>query len=500
MKEEITMKVSSYLSNESIYCSEKPYNPPQIFPELSFLQSHQICPTNSVYTAIRESLLMIGLDNHRYGTKNWNPLGELIKPGDRVVLKPNLVMHHRPSVVNDKDSITTHGSVIRAAIDYVFLALEGSGEIIIADTPLQSANFDRLVRETGLDAIQEFYQRSFGKQIEVLDLRNEWAVTDDKSAYISERKHLQGDPNGHYEIDLGDQSELFEITAKRTDFSVQDYDDSVTCEKHTLNVHKYLFSGTILGADVVINLPKLKTHQKAGITCALKNCIGMNVSKDYLPHFRSGSPEIGGDEYPRKSYYNSIVSKYRKGFQNRLPISLWKLARKSAFVFQDHVLTKLPTRSDLPSCAIHGGAWYGNDTIWRTILDLNKILLYADQNGVLQNNIQRKCFSIVDGIVAGEGEGPLKSTPKCCGLVACGEDPVAVDLVCARLMGFDESKIPQLKNSHGLRRFPITSYNGDFEDIEWLRNKPLEQFLQEHRSFHFKPPVGWVGHIERSVL
>ncbi len=158
---------------------------------------------------------MIGLDKDRYGTEYWNPLGEFIQPGARVVIKPNFVSHHRP-FINDKDSITTHGSVVRAVIDYVFLALRGEGEIIIADTPLQSANFEKLVREAGLDAIQELYDKAFGMQIKILDLRNEWTVTDDESAYILERKHLRGDPNGYHEIDLGDQSELSPITEERT--------------------------------------------------------------------------------------------------------------------------------------------------------------------------------------------------------------------------------------------------------------------------------------------
>ena len=56
-----------------------------------------------------------------------------------------------------------------------------------------------------------------------------------------------------------------------------------------------------LEADVIINLPKLKTHQKAGITCALKNLIGINGNKEYLPHHRIGGFELGGDCYPGSS-------------------------------------------------------------------------------------------------------------------------------------------------------------------------------------------------------
>ena len=490
------MKVTALLQNKHGYPDKPPFCPAMQYPELNRVGIQRGTNDNPVYDAVRQTLAMLGLDKDYYGTSKWNPLGKFIHSGNQVVIKPNLVIHHR-SGIDEEYSVTTHGSVIRAVIDYVFLALKGEGEIIIADTPLQAANFEKLVREAGLDAIQEFYDKAFGMRIEVLDLRNEWAVTDDESAYILERKRLRGDPNGYYEIDLGNQSELYPITQEQTCFSIGDYNDSVTREKHALNTHKYLFSGTILSADVVINLPKLKTHQKAGITCALKNCIGMNVSKDYLPHFRLGSPEMGGDEYPCKSYYNLIVSKCRKALQNRIPVELWKLARKGAFAFQNHVLGALQTKNSQSSYAIHGGAWYGNDTIWRTILDLNKLLFYADKNGVLQKEPQRKCLSIVDGIVAGEGEGPLKNTAKHCGLIICGEDSVAVDVVCARLMGFDENKIPQLSNSYRLKNYPITNYDGNFTSIQWLKNEALEQFLSKYQSFKFKPAAGWIGKIER---
>ena len=67
---------------------------------------------------------------------------------------------------------------------------------------------------------------------------------------------------------------------------------------HTPTRHAYLIGRRFLECDVFINLPKLKSHQKAGITCALKNLVGINAHKDYLPHFRFGSPSAGGDEYP----------------------------------------------------------------------------------------------------------------------------------------------------------------------------------------------------------
>jgi len=56
--------------------------------------------------------------------------------------------------------------------------------------------------------------------------------------------------------------------------------------------------------------------------------------------------------------------------------------------------------------------------------------------GVQQRGFpQRRLLHIVDGIVAGEGEGPLSPDPKACGLLVAGEAAPVVDAACAALMG-----------------------------------------------------------------
>ena len=85
---------------------------------------------------------------------------------------------------------------------------------------------------------------------------------------------------------------------------------------------------------------------------------------------------------------------------------------------------------------IRAGGWYGNDTIWRSVLDLNKILLYADREGVMRSKRQRKFFSVVDGIIGGEGDGPVLAMPKVSGVLLAGFNPMAVDICATRLMGF----------------------------------------------------------------
>src|SRR5262249_31680546 len=62
--------------------------------------------------------------------------------------------------------------------------------------------------------------------------------------------------------------------------------------------HCYSISRRALEADLMISLPKLKTHKKTGVSLNVKNMIGINTDKNYIPHFRIGSPAQGGDEFP----------------------------------------------------------------------------------------------------------------------------------------------------------------------------------------------------------
>lgn len=53
----------------------------------------------------------------------------------------------------------------------------------------------------------------------------------------------------------------------------------------------------------------------------------------------------------------------------------------------------------------------------------------------------RNDLIVVDGIVCMEGNGPVIGTPKCLNLVVVGTNPVEVDSVCARIMGFNPSEV-----------------------------------------------------------
>jgi uncharacterized protein (DUF362 family) len=71
--------------------------------------------------------------------------------------------------------------------------------------------------------------------------------------------------------------------------------------------------------------------------------------------------------------------------------------------------------------------WAGID---RSILDINAAA--------------RPDFAIVDGIVGMEGNGPLQGTPKDSGVLIFGNDPVAVDATCCRIMGLRPERVKYL--------------------------------------------------------
>ena len=68
-----------------------PFDPPEIYPELRRLDLTATDPGNRVYAMVRRAFESMGLDRDHAGSAEWNPLGELIRPGGRAVVKPCLL-------------------------------------------------------------------------------------------------------------------------------------------------------------------------------------------------------------------------------------------------------------------------------------------------------------------------------------------------------------------------------------------------------------------------
>lgn len=155
--------------------------------------------------------------------------------GKRVVLKPNLVEYHRDKVIN------TNPRVVEAVIQ--LCKAEGAAEIIVAEGPGHWRNVEFLVKESGLGEVLEKHGVPF------VDINHDEPVKT---------------PN------LGRLTGL-----------------------------EYLYlSRTVAAAEVLISLPKLKTHHWAGATLSLKNLFGT------LPGICYGWPK---NELHWRGIDNSIV-------------------------------------------------------------------------------------------------------------------------------------------------------------------------------------------------
>jgi uncharacterized protein (DUF362 family) len=491
-------QVALFRSDRAHYTTEAPFHPDTEFPEHVHAGIHATGNSNPAYRAVRETLALLGLDKHNFGTPQWNPLRAYIRPGDKVVLKPNLVLHEFGSQKN-ASCLTTHGSVIRAALDYVYLAAGPEGLITIADAPLQGADFSRVIADAGLPEIQQYYWEALHCDIEVIDLRQVHAVIDEDSSLIRRVERLSGDPRGYCEIDLGRESRLHEVDAAHPRYVVGDYDAAATNSRHRSPRHSYVASRGVLEADAVICLPKLKTHSKTGVTVCLKNMVGIIGSKDCLPHHRRGKSGQGGDEfaadYPLRWW---LSAQAHDRLQGRVPVTAWRFLRSVARTLLG---AGTPHNGNGRHSSFYpSGGWHGNDTIWRTVDDLNRILFFYDPDkAAMQEEIQRKYFAIVDGIISMEGNGPLRGTPKSAGVVMAGDDPLAIDIVAASLMGFDWRRIRMLAGIAGAS--PSCRYAAAIEDatdIRLLSNIPawrsLEGLIENALAFH--PPSGWREFVE----
>jgi hypothetical protein len=141
------------------------------------------------------------------------------------------------------------------------------------------------------------------------------------------------------------------------------------------------------------------------------------------------------------------------------------------------------------------GAWYGNDTVWRMSLDLQRILRYGRRDGSLGSAPQRTVVSITDAIIAGEGEGPLANTPKPSGFLSGGLNTAALEWVHARLMGFDPQKIPIVREAFGAFSFPLARFTPSEITVRLEgETVPASSILPKGQPFI--PPRGWRGHCE----
>jgi uncharacterized protein (DUF362 family) len=470
------------------YPATAPFDPPEKYPEYALAG---VDPGNQVYGWVREVLSRAGLDQDNYGAPQWNPLGDIVQPGMTVLIKPNTVSHMHEEG-KEYFSVVIHPAVLRPVLDYVCLALRGRGKIIVADSQVLFGHFEEAMAASGIDRLLAWYRKQASVPIECFDLRTVRGVRTWMYGKWG-RKPVNQDPLGFQVVDLKDESFFRDIDPKRLRIAIASH--KKMHEHHSGGRHEYVFPRSVLEADAIINIPKLKTHRRTAITLALKNFMGLPASKACLPHFRTGSVEEGGDQYIYPSWRKRACLVLHDQIQTRslIPLKFTFAVVKKA-LWDTHKV--IPFKDN-----VYEAMWYGNDTLWRTLLDINRIVFYADKQGTLRDTPQRANFCLIDGIVGGEGNGPLSPNPRTPGVLLAGYNPAAVDAVAASLMGFDIDKVPLIRRAldESDQRRPV--FRGSREQIQVLDGKRTLSLkeIQEEVNFAFEPHPNWKGHVERGT-
>lgn len=407
------------------------------------------------------------------------PFGALIQPGARVLIKPNWVLHHNQGT-GGMEPMITHHSVIKAVVQAVLQA--DPAEVIVGDAPIQTCDFDKMLDEGDLARWANALAKTDSRFKGVKDFRRT------TSQYVNGVRVAEENlrPEDEFVLfDLGADSLLEPITDEKDDFRVTCYDPRLMAKTHGRGRHRYLVARDVIAADVVINLPKLKTHKKAGITCALKNLIGINGNKEYLPHHRIGGTNLGGDCYPGDSKIKRMLE-YTADRQNTSESASGEKAWSVVATQLNRMLHLLGDNLGIE------GSWSGNDTIWRTGLDLNRVLLYGELDGGMAATPRRRVVHVVDAIVAGQGDGPLSPLPLSLGLLFAGNNAACVDWFGAELLGYDPQLISIVRGAFASFEWPITSCRPEEIRVsgDWGTGK-VSDVIDEEKLPNVIHPVGW---------
>ena len=492
----MSVDVAVIKADKAEYPTHTPYHPSESFPEYPFGESISPGP-NYVYAAVRQLFAELSYDRENYGTSNWNPLGFLVSPGMKVVLKPNFVRSWHAER-KDPYSMITHPSVLRAVADYVWIALKGRGQIIVADAPQYDADWEKLLELTKLNEVADFYNSHREDSFHVFDLRNYWSRG---KHFPSMLIPLNGDPGGTIRVNLGEESAIKDVGDAEKLYGAV-YHRQELIENHTKEKQVYELSGTVMNADVVISVPKLKTHKKVGVTINIKGLVGICTNKNLIVHYSLGSKAEGGDQYP-PNHFTPMEERLIKTerwmydtFLAKRSVPL-EYVHRSIYWLHGTFIRPLGIKVEKKKRLLDAGNWHGNDSAWRMCVDLIKLITFAGADGVLQKTPQRRLFTVIDGIIGGENQGPLEPDPNYSGVLLASENFLAADIVGTRLMGYDPLKIntftyllDEPKWDYGLKNV------GEIEVLspdEKIRNCFEEK---TDRFFNYLPSPGWIGEIE----
>jgi len=117
--------------------------------------------------------------------------------------------------------------------------------------------------------------------------------------------------------------------------------------------------------------------------------------------------------------------------------------------------------------------------------------------------VMRPAFTFVDGVVGLEGDGPASGEARNFGLVVAGANPAAIDVVLARICGFEPTEVPTVRLSLarglappepeivllGLRETDLVYDDVAAPGSLWLRHLPRPVLRLAGRQFVIRPVV-----------
>ncbi len=419
-------------------------------------------------------------DNLGWSENGRGAFGNVIREGAKVLIKPNFVLHKNQGS-DGLIPLITHQSIIKAVVAEALKA--NPQQIIVGDAPVQSCDLDALLRETELDEWAADLQKSDARFAGIVDFRRTVARV---VGGVREAEEDRRGTENFVLFNLGSDSLLEPLTDDKNSFRVTSYDPRIMAKTHSPGNHQYLAAREVIEADVVINLPKLKTHKKAGITNALKNLVGINGNKEFLPHHRIGGAGEGGDCYPD----TDIVKRGLEHIFDRLNTT--KSATKGKMLATIGTQFERVMRLQGDETGIEG-AWSGNETVPRMCLDLNRILLYGKPDASFGGEVQRRVLHISDAVIAGQGDGPLASGALPLGLILGSENAAAMDWVGAFLLGYDARKISLLTHSFEDFRWRIVDFAPSQIELlgDWAAHQTATNLIELAVNQNVKYPAGW---------
>ncbi len=242
--------------------------------------------------------------------------------GKTVVLKPNLVEYDPASVIN------THPSLIAAAIE-AFREL-GAREVVVAEGPGHRRDTEYILKASGV--------------LQVL--------RDHRARYV----------------DLNDDEVV-----------------PVTLESAFTSLGQLYFAKTALDTDLLVSMPKLKTHHWAGVTLAMKNLFGVVPGAIY--------------GWPKNTLHWAGINQSILDINSTLPVRQFAIVDGIVGMEGDG-----PIRGDAKSCGV---VIFGEDlvavdaTAARVMgIDPTKVKYVAEADRFLGNVAREKVLQIGEAIEA----------------------------------------------------------------------------------------------------